>query len=164
MSRHRSSIHLLSCSDFTPFASPLTDVFHDPQAGPLFTLGSRFIAYATNTAVLNSDPVMSSLTNKSMSVLQGDKDVKGAAKDIAKEVVSGMKTLGEFGYNRLSNYFNNNMNPNTSNPPPPPLSQDNNLYNPNPSTSSATKKMIPSGMVSSKKKKKSFDQFEPCDR
>lgn len=109
----------------------------------MFTLGSRFIAYATNTAVLNSDPVMSS--NKS--VLQGDKDVKGAAKDIAKEVVSGMKTLGEFGYNRLSNYFNNNPNNNPNMQPPQPLLQDNNMYNTTSPTSSTSKKMIPSGMV-----------------
>lgn len=121
----------------------MTDIFHDAQTGPMFTLGSRFIAYATNTAVLNSDPVMTS--NKS--VLQGDKDVKGAAKDIAKEVVSGMKTLGEFGYSRLSNYFNNNTNmPNTIQPPQP--LQENNLYNSTNSTTTTTKKMIPSGMVS----------------
>jgi hypothetical protein len=56
---------------------------------------------------------MSSFTNKGLGfsgVLQGDKDVKGAAKDIAKEVVSGVKSLSELGYSTLSNYFNNGQN------------------------------------------------------
>ncbi|KAI8886992.1 hypothetical protein K501DRAFT_213041 [Backusella circina FSU 941] len=110
LSHTHSSIQILSISDFSPMTSPLTDVYH--ENGPIFTLGTRFIAYATNTAVLNSDPVMSALTNKGIGytgigVLQGEKDVKGAAKDIVKEVASGMKSLGELGYSRLSNYFNN---------------------------------------------------------
>lgn len=162
---------MLSTVNYTPFATPLTDIFHDPNQGPIFTLGSRFIAYATNTAVLNSDPVMTSLTNKSISysVLQGDKDVKGAAKDIAKEVVSGMKTLGEFGFNTLQNYFGNQPQP--QGPPPPQQQQqqqeiyDNsspsnrrtsiqnnspkdNIYLNTSNSSNSTKKMVPSGMVS----------------
>ncbi|KAI8058653.1 uncharacterized protein B0P05DRAFT_559344 [Gilbertella persicaria] len=140
VSRHRSL-------DYTPFARPLNDVYHDDK-GPVFTLGSRFIAYATNTAVLNSDPVMTSLTNKSISytgfgVLQGEKDVKGAAKDIAKEVVSGMKTLGEFGLNTLSNYFNPNVPTDkmmfNASPSSHTTPQQDTQYNP--------KKMIPSGMI-----------------
>lgn len=174
MTRHRSSIRMLSTVDYNPFATPLTDIFHDPNQGPIFTLGSRFIAYATNTAVLNSDPVMTSLTNKSISysVLQGDKDVKGAAKDIAKEVVSGMKTLGEFGFNTLQNYFGNQPQP--QGPPPPPQQQQqqqpqeiydtsspsnrrtsiqnnspkDNIYLNTSNSSNSTKKMVPSGMVS----------------
>lgn len=110
--------------------SPLFDVYHDIHTGPIFTLGSRFIAYATNTAVLNSDPVMTSFSNK----LQVDKDVKGAAKDIAKEVVSGMKTLGEFSYQRLSNYFGN--------PPTIPQPQPT-----SPIPTDKEKKIAPSGMV-----------------
>lgn len=171
LSRHKSSIHILSTKDFKPVVSPLTDVFHDSTTGPVFALGTRLIAYATNAAVLNSDPVMTSLTNKSISytgfgVLQGEKDVKGAAKDIAKEVVSGMKTLGEFGYNTLSNYFGNNA---SSQPPP----QSEKMYGSSPSNrrlsshsprsqqqlqgelfpsnstsnSSSNKKMTPSGMI-----------------
>ncbi|KAI9483370.1 MAG: hypothetical protein EXX96DRAFT_557957 [Benjaminiella poitrasii] len=114
VSRQRSLLHFLSIHDYEPFASPLTDVYHDQQS-PIFALGSRFIAYATNAAVLNSDPVMttnyyspstSHYHKAGLNVFQGDKDVKGAAKGIAKEVVSSMKTLGEFGFNTLSNYFN----------------------------------------------------------
>lgn len=143
----------------------MTDVFHDSSTGPIFTLGTRFIAYATNAAVLNSDPIMTSLTNKSISytgfgVLQGEKDVKGAAKDIAKEVVSGMKTLGEFGFNTLSNYFGN-----TSQSTPQSVdkiygsSPSNNRrasshspqpdFNPmtTPPNNNANKKIIPSGMI-----------------
>ncbi|KAI8336064.1 hypothetical protein EDC96DRAFT_579018 [Choanephora cucurbitarum] len=163
-SPQRSSIHLLSTSDYSLFARPLTDVFHD-ERGPVFSLGSRFIAYATNTAVLNSDPVMTSLTNKSIGytgfgVLQGEKDVKGAAKDIAKEVVSGMKTLGEFGLNTLSNYFGNTPTTSTSSsdklmftPSSPKRSNHHHhqasslsdtLY---PSNNMSNKKMIPSGMI-----------------
>jgi hypothetical protein len=163
LSRHRSSIHLLSTVDYKPFASPLTDIYHDLQQGPIFTLGPRLIAYATNAAVLNSDPVMNSLTN-SYSVLQGDKDVKGAAKDIAKEVVSSMKTLGEYGLNTLSNYFGNNLQQQPSDKiiygsspsstcsvnqrrisAHSPRLQDN--YSSTSSPSPTTKKMIPSGMV-----------------
>lgn len=157
----------MSAADYTPFATPLTDIYHDPNQGPIFTLGSRFIAYATNTAVLNSDPVMTSLTNKSISysVLQGDKDVKGAAKDIAKEVVSGMKTLSEFGFNTLQNYFGNQPQPQPQGPPPPqeiydgasPSNRRTSLQNSSPkdnvyitssSSSNSAKKMVPSGMVS----------------
>ncbi|KAF1799995.1 hypothetical protein FB192DRAFT_1449478 [Mucor lusitanicus] len=171
LSRHRSSLRILSAADYTPFATPLTDIYHDPNQGPIFTLGSRFIAYATNTAVLNSDPVMTSLTNKSISysVLQGDKDVKGAAKDIAKEVVSGMKTLGEFGFNTLQNYFGNQppSQPHQG-PPAVPAPQEiydassssnrrtaslqtsspkDNLYLNSSSSSNSAKKMVPSGMI-----------------
>lgn len=36
-----------------------------------------------------------------------DKDMmKDAARGIAKEVVSGVRSLGEYGYQSLSNYFN----------------------------------------------------------
>lgn len=59
-------------------------------------MGSRLLAYATTLPVLNND---TSHRN------QVDKDVKVAAKDIAKEMVNGVKSLGEFGYHRLSNYF-----------------------------------------------------------
>ncbi|RCH97349.1 Breast carcinoma amplified sequence 3, partial [Rhizopus stolonifer] len=88
LSHHKSSIQLLNM-DYKPLSSPLIDVYHTNNTGPIFTLGSRLIAYATSTAVLNKDTVMTSFSNK----LQVDNDVKGAAKDIAKEVVSGMKSL-----------------------------------------------------------------------
>lgn len=109
---------------------------------------------------------MTSLTNKSISytgfgVLQGEKDVKGAAKDIAKEVVSGMKTLGEFGFNTLSNYFGNTSQStpqnnvdkiygsSPSNRRPSSHSPQQDLFNPitTPPIAAANKKMIPSGMI-----------------
>ncbi|KAI9248359.1 hypothetical protein EDC94DRAFT_625046 [Helicostylum pulchrum] len=175
LSRLKSSIHILSTTDFEPFASPLTDIYHDSTAGPIFTLGTRLIAYATNAAVLNSDPIMTSLTNKSISytgfgVLQGEKDVKGAAKDIAKEVVSGMKTLGGFGYTTLSNYFGNTSQSTTSTPQSnveygsspttastssnrrtsshsSPQDLFNTSVNTNTNTTTTAKKLIPSGMI-----------------
>ena len=106
-----SILHVLSSRTLSTLSAPITDVAHD-VTGPVFSLGSRFLAYGTNSAVLNADPVMGQhskgISGAGLGVLQGDKDVKGAAKDIAKEVVSGVKTLGEFGYNTLSSYFNNN--------------------------------------------------------
>ncbi|KAI8997738.1 hypothetical protein BDB01DRAFT_772246 [Pilobolus umbonatus] len=162
LSRHRSSIHILSLVDLKPLTNPLMDVYHDPSQGPVFTLGSRFIAYATSTPIINSDPVMSLLTNKSIGytgfgVLQGEKDVKGAAKDIAKEVVSGMKTLSEMGYNTLSSYFSPG-NPNDkmmygSSPTrrksmgTSPGTKQDYITTLNSSSSSSTKKITPSGMI-----------------
>ncbi|CAO3639624.1 unnamed protein product [Cunninghamella blakesleeana] len=92
--QNHSSLQLLSSYDLSPSYATLTDVSHQPD-GPVFTLGSRLLAYATTLQVLNND---SNNTNT-------DKDVKETAKDIAKEMVNGVKSLGEFGYNRLSNYF-----------------------------------------------------------
>ncbi|KAI9498022.1 hypothetical protein BDB00DRAFT_800701 [Zychaea mexicana] len=105
-----SSLQLISSRTLSTLSAPITDVAHDVQ-GPVFSLGSRFIAYGTSSAVLNADPVMGQhnkgISGAGLGMLQGDKDVRGAAKDIAKEVVSGVKTLGEYGYHTLSNYFNN---------------------------------------------------------
>ncbi|KAG1464806.1 hypothetical protein G6F56_005008 [Rhizopus delemar] len=129
LSHHKSSIQLLNM-DYKPLSSPLIDVYHTNNTGPIFTLGSRLIAYATSTAVLNKDTVMTSFSNK----LQVDNDVKGAAKDIAKEVVSGMKSLGEFSYHQLSNYFGNSM------PATPPTTTTT-------TTTTTIEKITPSGMV-----------------
>lgn len=117
MSHSRSSLHILSSQNLMPIGPPLTDVYHDPLHEPVFALGSRFIAYGTSSPVLNTDPVMG--TSKGIAtglgVLQGEKDMRIAAKDIAKEVVSGVKTLSEYGYQRLSNYFHHESKiPNTS--------------------------------------------------
>ncbi|ORZ18750.1 hypothetical protein BCR42DRAFT_449894 [Absidia repens] len=93
--QHTSAIHLLSSYDLSQAYSPLTDVYNH-RDGPVFTLGSRLLAYATTLPVLNNDA-----THRH----SADKDVKVAAKDIAKEMVNGVKSLGEFGYHRLSSYF-----------------------------------------------------------
>ena len=84
--------------DFSqPFAT-LSDVFHHADVGPVFTLGSRLIAYATTQPVLNQ-----SMSNNSSS--SRDKDMKDTARDLAKEMVHGVKSLGELGYQRFSNYL-----------------------------------------------------------
>ncbi|KAI7871060.1 hypothetical protein BDF14DRAFT_1330210 [Spinellus fusiger] len=106
--RHRSLLYLLSSCDLSRSTPPLTDVYHEHTQGPVFTLGTRLIAYATNGPVSNSDPVMSTFHHgigTSLGVLNGEKDVKGAAKDIAKEMVNGMKTLSGIGYQTLSTYL-----------------------------------------------------------
>ncbi|KAF7727201.1 hypothetical protein EC973_007899 [Apophysomyces ossiformis] len=51
------------------------------------------------------------ISGAGLGVLNGEKDVKGAAKDIAKEMVNGMKTISEYGYQTLSNYFSNSPDP-----------------------------------------------------
>ncbi|KAI9256468.1 hypothetical protein BDA99DRAFT_516465 [Phascolomyces articulosus] len=105
-----SILQIISSRTLSNLSAPIMDVAYDVN-GPVFSLGSRFLAYGTSSPVLNADPVMGQhnkgISGAGLGVLQGDKDVKGAAKDIAKEVVSGVKTLGEFGYQTLSNYFNN---------------------------------------------------------
>ncbi|KAI9307453.1 hypothetical protein BJ944DRAFT_176517 [Cunninghamella echinulata] len=139
--QNQSSIQLLSSYDLSTAYTTLTDVSHQPD-GPVFTLGSRLLAYATTLQVLNND------TNNT----NADKDVKEAAKDIAKEMVNGVKSLGEFGYNRLSNYFsqnnqemasmnsnsNNINNINMNNPTPSPY------YNPSMSSPSSESRDMPS--------------------
>ncbi|KAI8089343.1 uncharacterized protein BX664DRAFT_263994 [Halteromyces radiatus] len=94
-SQQSAAIYLFSSYDLSQMYTPLTDVYNH-RDGPVFTMGSRFIAYATTLPVLNND---------TSQLRSSEKDVKGAAKDIAKEMVNGVKTLGEFGYHRLSNYF-----------------------------------------------------------
>lgn len=110
----------MSCKTLDPLSTPITDVYHDPVHGPVFTLGARFLAYATHSPVLNDDLALSQhkgISGTGLGVLQGDKDVK----DIAKEVVSGVKSLSEYGYQTLSNYFGNH--PQDKIQPPPPQQQ-----------------------------------------
>ncbi|KAI9312209.1 hypothetical protein BX666DRAFT_1989627 [Dichotomocladium elegans] len=129
-SNSSSSLHVLSRQSLTPLSAPLTDVYHDPVNGPVFTLGARFLAYGTSAPVLNDDLVMGKrkgISSRGLGVLQGDKDVK----DIAKDVVSGVKSLSEFGYQTLSNYFSNNQPhkiPSVSAPTPRAISPINGRY------------------------------------
>jgi hypothetical protein len=99
----------LSSFTLEPFTAPLTDIFHEPGKGSPFTLGSRFIAYATSTPVTNAanngTPGNGGISGAGLGVLSGEKDVKDAAKEVAKEVVNGVKALSEYGYQTLSNYF-----------------------------------------------------------
>lgn len=100
----------------------MTDVFHESDKNPPFTLGSRFIAYATNTPVLNMSnnvtPGSGGISGAGLGVLSGDKDVKDAAKEVAKEVVNGVKALSEYGYQTLSSYFSGSPSGDLQNVPP----------------------------------------------
>ncbi|KAM3581275.1 hypothetical protein VKS41_006101 [Umbelopsis sp. WA50703] len=120
--QNRSRIHILSATSLEQFAPPLTDVFHEAGKNLPFTLGSRFLAYATSTPVLNThqgnSPGSSSISGASLGVLSGEKDVKDAAKEVAKEVVNGVKALSEYGYQTLSNYFSNAPSAEMANVPP----------------------------------------------
>ncbi|KAG2175203.1 hypothetical protein INT44_007691 [Umbelopsis vinacea] len=124
----RSRIHVLSSFTLEPFTAPLTDVFHEPGKGSPFTLGSRFIAYATSTPVTNAanngNPGSGGISGAGLGVLSGEKDVKDAAKEVAKEVVNGVKALSEYGYQTLSNYFTSSPVGEHANMPPvmPPSS------------------------------------------
>ncbi|KAG0166346.1 hypothetical protein DFQ30_007310 [Apophysomyces sp. BC1015] len=153
--RNHSTLHILSTLDLTPHAVPLSDVFHDPVHGPTFALGSRFLAYATNVPVLNSDHIMTTqggISGAGLGVLNGEKDVKGAAKDIAKEMVNGMKTISEYGYQTLSNYFSNSPDTIVGSPnstrrvsmTPSPVSSRHDLSD---KPASGKKKAPPSGMI-----------------
>ena len=93
-----ASLHILSASDFSK-QEILTDVYSHSVIKPVFTLGTRYIAYAS--AATNSDYE----SNEFLTHIVNDKDVTGAAKDIAKEVVHGVKSLSEYSYHSISNYF-----------------------------------------------------------
>ncbi|KAG2227089.1 hypothetical protein INT45_003819 [Circinella minor] len=86
--RLEASLHILSASDFSK-QEILTDVYCHSAIKPVFTLGTRYIAYASTAT--NSDYE----SNELLTHIVNDKDVAGAAKDIAKEVVHGVKSLTE---------------------------------------------------------------------
>ncbi|CAG8494213.1 3073_t:CDS:10 [Paraglomus brasilianum] len=115
--------------------SPLTDVAVHPNTRvPVFTLSSRLLAYATTTApnrVKNErSGVMAFLASglgsgnaQAEGVGYGDESMFGeegvyyenggvwdkgygdVAKGVAKEVVNGVRILGDYGYQALSSYF-----------------------------------------------------------
>ncbi|ORX50916.1 hypothetical protein DM01DRAFT_1337518 [Hesseltinella vesiculosa] len=93
--RSSSCLQLYSLDDFSKPYATLTDVFHQQDVGPVFTLGSRLLTYATTQPVLN----------QSLPKNASDKDMKDAARDLAKEMVHGVKSLGELGYQRFSTYL-----------------------------------------------------------
>ncbi|RIA88639.1 hypothetical protein C1645_826048 [Glomus cerebriforme] len=84
---------------------------HPSTRTPIFTLGSRLLAYATTNQPSEPD-------GKKDSDLGDDNDLVGvssgkyqvAAKEVAKEVVNGVKFLGDYGYQTLSAYFANTSN------------------------------------------------------
>ncbi|KAI9253872.1 hypothetical protein BDA99DRAFT_562826 [Phascolomyces articulosus] len=105
--RQISSLHILSTLDLLSKWNPLRDVYpHTSISGPIFALGSRYIAYTSTVTDLDR-----SSSNGFLTHIVNEKDLAGAAKDIAKEVVHGVKSLSEYSYHTISNYFiqqNNN--------------------------------------------------------
>ncbi|KAI7885502.1 hypothetical protein K492DRAFT_234049 [Lichtheimia hyalospora FSU 10163] len=101
------TLHILWNSTLEQACSPFTDVACYQSSGPVYALGSRYLAYATTTEVsLKEDRSGNFLVHMT------DKDMmKEAARGIAKEVVSGVRSLGEYGYQSLSNYFNQQESP-----------------------------------------------------
>ncbi|KAI9495760.1 hypothetical protein BDB00DRAFT_192295 [Zychaea mexicana] len=98
-----ASLNILSALDLEQQGNPLTDVYyhhHPSSTSPVFALGSRYIAYATTATSSDRSTNMGFLSH-----VVNDKDVKGAVKDIAKEVVHGVRSLSVYSYDSISNYF-----------------------------------------------------------
>ncbi|CAG8637341.1 6785_t:CDS:2 [Funneliformis caledonium] len=108
-----AKLHIISPLTLAPlFKSPLHDVaLHPSNRAPVFTLGPRLLAYATTSQPLESDG------KKDGDYRDGDDLIGGSsakyqdvAKGVAKEVVNGVKFLGDYGYQTLSAYFANASN------------------------------------------------------
>ncbi|CAG8450463.1 5355_t:CDS:10 [Acaulospora colombiana] len=101
-------LHIISPLTLVPlFPSPLQDVAINSSVRiPVFALGSRLLAYATTS----HPPEI-----KKDSYTTGDGDgmvgttgkYQEVAKGVAKEVVNGVKLLGDLGFQTLSSYFAN---------------------------------------------------------
>ncbi|CAG8762357.1 11174_t:CDS:2, partial [Dentiscutata heterogama] len=110
-----AKLHVISSSTLLPLPfSPLQDVATHPSTRvPVFALGPRLLAYATT-----SHPPENNVKKDGYVMSDSDEEVRAmgkyrVAKDVAKEVVNGVKLLGDYGYQTLSSYFNNS-NPQTS--------------------------------------------------
>ncbi|KAF0453413.1 autophagy-related protein 18f isoform x2 [Gigaspora margarita] len=110
-----AKLHVISSSTLEPLPfSPLQDVATHPSTRvPVFALGPRLLAYATT-----SHPPENNGKKDGYMMNDNDEEVRATgkyrvAKDVAKEVVNGVKLLGDYGYQTLSSYFNNS-NPQTS--------------------------------------------------
>ncbi|CAG8438391.1 10972_t:CDS:10 [Scutellospora calospora] len=127
-----TKLHVISSSTLAPLSfSPLQDVVVHPSTRiPVFTLGPRLLAYATT-----SHPPENNGKKDGYVMSDSDEDVRATgkykvAKDVAKEVVNGVKFLGDYGYQTLSSYFNNS-NQQTSTPNKPQPTMPININNPN---------------------------------
>ncbi|CAG8443758.1 952_t:CDS:10 [Cetraspora pellucida] len=118
-----AKLHVISSSTLVslPF-SPLQDVAAHPSTrAPVFALGPRLLAYATT-----SHPPESNGKKDGYVMSDSDEEIKASskkyqvAKGVAKEVVNGVKLLGDYGYQTLSSYFNNQnpQNPTSIKPQP----------------------------------------------
>jgi hypothetical protein len=91
-----AKLHIISPLTLAPLFQPMTDVaLHPSTRVPIFTLGSRLLAYATTSQPLEFD------RKKDGDLDDGDDLVGGSsgkyqvvAKEVAKEVVNGVKFLG----------------------------------------------------------------------
>ncbi|CAG8745154.1 6830_t:CDS:2, partial [Acaulospora morrowiae] len=89
------------------FPSPLQDVAINPSTKiPVFAMGSRLLAYATtsNPPEIKKDGYM---MGDGDGVIGTAGKYQEVAKGVAKEVVNGVKFLGDFGFQTISSYFTN---------------------------------------------------------
>ncbi|KAI9316622.1 hypothetical protein BX666DRAFT_1945148 [Dichotomocladium elegans] len=97
-------IRLLGSGNLVESCEQLSeDVFCQPGTSPVFAMGSRYLAYVSSAELPTkaTEPFLAGIMNS-------DKDMmKEAAKDIASEVVNGVRYLSSYGYRSLSNYFSN---------------------------------------------------------
>ncbi|KAL2914881.1 Breast carcinoma amplified sequence 3 [Polyrhizophydium stewartii] len=130
--RHPSSIRVYAISQGFPLLATYTDVHDSPVCeGPIMEIGPRFIAYTTSMPYQKSNSkqlgVASNGAGASSVGVDGlelpEDDGSGAhgrtsvfangvisnagqvATKVAKEIASGVKVIGEFGYHTISNYF-----------------------------------------------------------
>ncbi|CAG8577452.1 6162_t:CDS:2, partial [Scutellospora calospora] len=105
-----SRLHIFSPLTLAPlFLSPLQDVaIHPSTRSPVFALGPRLLAYSTTSHPPEMDAKMD---DYAMDESNGAAGTTGkyheVAKGVAKEVVNGVKLLGDYGYQTFSSYFAN---------------------------------------------------------
>ncbi|CAG8590641.1 9045_t:CDS:10, partial [Ambispora leptoticha] len=98
--------------------TPLTDVASHPiTRAPIFSLGPRLLAYATTSqpsersGKSDGDYLLGEADEKNGGTGRYQEVAKDVAKGVAKEVVNGVKLLGDYGYQTISAYFSNGFNP-----------------------------------------------------
>ncbi|KAL1919174.1 uncharacterized protein VTP21DRAFT_2556 [Calcarisporiella thermophila] len=100
-----TTLHFLSAPTLTRTIPILSDIaVSSNNELPAFALGSRWLAYAS------SSPIPSSRRSSSNAeAIGGDRAYDKVAKEVAKEVVQGVKAIGDYGYQTLSSLFSNSM-------------------------------------------------------
>ncbi|CAG8503864.1 10839_t:CDS:10 [Ambispora gerdemannii] len=127
-----SRLYVLSTLTLDHTLPPLTDVGSHPiTRAPIFSLGPRLLAYATTSqppergGKSDGDYLLGEADENNGGTGKYQEVAKDVAKGVAKEVVNGVKLLGDYGYQTISAYFSNGLNP------------------PNPSASSSFPKSMP---------------------
>ncbi|PKY47972.1 hypothetical protein RhiirA4_404025 [Rhizophagus irregularis] len=108
-----AKLHIISPLTLAPlFQSMLQDIaLHPSTRAPIFTLGSRLLAYATTSQPSEPNGKKDSDLGDSDEIVDGSSGkYQIVAKEVAKEVVNGVKFLGDYGYQTLSAYFANSSN------------------------------------------------------